>query len=178
MENVAPVETLADAGAISHIVATNVHPVYSDAFTFHPETQAGRMVADQLSEFPAVPVVAEDAVDLLMHIRSGIANLANAKQRYQDSLLSDEQHAKLVAFDDDIVELQDKAAAIEEQVRKATLAEGKTIKGKFGQAVYSTGRESWDSKMLQGLAIAIPEVLKARKVGEPSVSIRAVGGAK
>ena len=177
MENVAHVETLAEAGAVSQIVATNVHPVYSDAFTFRSGTQAGHAVAEQLSEFPAVPVVAEDAVDLLMHIRSGIANISNAKQRFLDSVLT-EYHHKIQAFDDDIVELQDKAAVIEEQVRKATLAEGKSIKGKFGQAVWARGRESWDSKMLHGLAIAIPEVLQARKIGEPSVSIRAVGGAK
>jgi len=177
MENVAHVETLAEANAVSQIVATNVHPVYSDAFTFHPETQAGRIVAEQLSEFPAVPVVAEDAVDLLMHIRSGIANLANAKQRFLDSVLT-EYHHKIQAFDDDIVELQDKAAAIEEQVRMATLAEGKTIKRKFGQAVWAKGRVSWDAKGLEGVAAVIPEIRQFRKEGEPSVSIRAVGGAK
>lgn len=177
MENVAHVETLAEAGAISQIVATNVHPVYSDAFTFRSETQAGHAVAEQLSEFPAVPVVAEDAVDLLMQIRSGIANIANAKQRFQDSVLI-EYHHKIQAFDDDIDELQAKAAVIEEQVRKSVLAGGKTIKGKLGQAVWAKGRISWDAKGLEGVAAVIPEILQFRKEGEPSVSIRAVGGAK
>jgi hypothetical protein len=177
MENVAPVETLADTGAISQIVATNVQPVYSGSFIFHPETQAGKIVAEQLSDFPAAPVVAEDAVDLLMQIRSGIASLANAKQRFLDSVLT-EYHHKIQAFDDDITELQDKAAAIEDQIRKTALAERRSIKGQFGQAVYASGRVSWDTKGLDGVAVVMPEILKFRKVGEPSVSIRAFGGAK
>lgn len=177
MENVALVEPLAEAGAISQIVATNVHPVYSDAFTFRSGTLAGRIVSEKLEEYPAVPVCAEDAVDLLMAVRSGIADIAAAKQKLIDSLLS-EYHHKIQAFDDDIVELQGRAAELEHKVRNAALSLKGSIKGNLGQVVYSKGRVSYDVKSLDAYAVANPQVLAFRKEGDPSVSIRAVGGAK
>lgn len=64
-------------------------------------------------------------------------------------------------------------SAAEANVRIAVLAVGKSVKGAHLHAVYSKGRVSWDSKGLDGYAVAYPEVLKFRSTGEPSVSIRA-----
>jgi hypothetical protein len=63
--------------------------------------------------------------------------------------------------------------AAEAAVRNAVLAHGASVKGNTLHAVYTKGRASWDSKGLDGYAVAYPEVLRFRSVGEPSVSIRA-----
>lgn len=49
---------------------------------------------------------------------------------------------------------------------------GHTVKGSKLQAVYTTGRVSWDDRFMQGYAATHEEVLQARKEGKPSVSIR------
>lgn len=68
-----------------------------------------------------------------------------------------------------------KIAELEAQAKEAVIAEGASVKGGALQAVFMKGRVSWDSKMLDGLTIVIPELNQARKVGEPSVSIRKIG---
>jgi hypothetical protein len=57
-------------------------------------------------------------------------------------------------------------------IKEAVIEEGRTIKGKFYQAVYMKGRVTWNTDMLDGLAVVIPEVAKARKEGQPSVTLR------
>ena len=51
---------------------------------------------------------------------------------------------------------------------------GATVKANGLMAVYNKGRVSWDSKLLDGYAVAHPEILAARKEGDPSVTIRTV----
>lgn len=63
--------------------------------------------------------------------------------------------------------------AAETNVRIAVLVVAKSVKGTHLHAVYTQGRTSWDSRGLDGYAVAYPEVLKFRSIGEPSVSIRA-----
>jgi hypothetical protein len=65
-------------------------------------------------------------------------------------------------------------AALEAEVKDAVLAAGKSVKGEYLQAVWSKPRVSWDTKTLDGLMIAIPQLAQARKEGAPSVSIRKV----
>lgn len=63
---------------------------------------------------------------------------------------------------------------LEADIKSAVLQHGESIKGEKLQAVYAKGRETWDSKGLTGYAIVHPEILKLKKVGEPSVSLRVV----
>lgn len=71
--------------------------------------------------------------------------------------------------------LSEKIAALLEEVKTAVIAEGETVKGGALQAVYAKGRVTWDGKKLDGMMSLIPQLEDARKVGEPSVSIRKVG---
>ena len=64
---------------------------------------------------------------------------------------------------------------LEEQDKLAVLEAGETVKGGALQAVYVKGRVSWDTKKLDGLMIVLPELNQARKVGEPTVTIRKTG---
>lgn len=71
--------------------------------------------------------------------------------------------------------IAEKIEALESEAKTAVLAEGATVKGGALQAVYAKGRVTWDGKKLDGMMSLIPQLEDARKVGEPSVTIRKVG---
>jgi len=64
--------------------------------------------------------------------------------------------------------------AKEAAVKAGALEIGATIKGSRLQAVFIKGRVSWDTKALDGYAMAHPEILPLRSRGEPSISIRVI----
>lgn len=149
-QHVAPVETLGAAGAVSQIVATNV---------------------------VVVPPDVSQMLDGLADIRSRVERVAAAKQAFIDALLAGYADA-LDAYDVQSAALSAEAAELENAIKTAVASGGKTVKASSLQAVWAAGRVSWDSKGLEGVAVVMPEILKFRKVGEPSVSIRPVGGAR
>ena len=65
-------------------------------------------------------------------------------------------------------------ARLEDNIKRAVIAHGATVKGATLSAVFAKGRVSWDDKGLAGYAVAHPELLAFRSEGAPSVSIRAV----
>jgi len=65
------------------------------------------------------------------------------------------------------------AAELEAEVRQAVIAGGASVKGTHLHAVYAKGRVTWDGKKLDGMMSLIPQLVDARKEGEPSVTIRA-----
>jgi hypothetical protein len=58
------------------------------------------------------------------------------------------------------------------EIKQAVISEGASVKGTWLQAVYSKPRVSWDTKGLDGYAVAHPEMQAFRTTGQPSVSIR------
>ena len=60
------------------------------------------------------------------------------------------------------------------EIKDDVIQLGGTVKGDHMMAVWNKGRVSWDTKSLDGYAIAHPELTQFRKEGEPSVSIRKV----
>jgi len=68
--------------------------------------------------------------------------------------------------------VNEKIAALEKEIKDDVLEHGETVKGNFLMAVYNKGRVSWNTKALEGYAVAHPEVAAFRKEGNPSVSIR------
>jgi hypothetical protein len=69
---------------------------------------------------------------------------------------------------------QDNATALEQEIRNDVLLAGETVSTDIYQAVYQKGRVTWDTEGIGKYAAAHPEVLKYRKEGAPSVSIRTV----
>ena len=67
---------------------------------------------------------------------------------------------------------QEQAATLENEVRADVLTAGASVKGSRLHVIWRKGLVSWDGKSLDGYAAAHPEVLRFRKEGEPSVSIR------
>ena len=100
------------------------------------------------------------------------------KQELIDGIYTQEIKVKLQEIDAEFTTQYEgvdaNITAITEQIKQAVIDNGASVKGSFLHAVYAKGRVSWDSKTLDGLALVIPEVLKARKEGEPSISIRKI----
>ncbi len=63
-------------------------------------------------------------------------------------------------------------AEMETAVKAAVLAHGASVKGAHLHAIWTKGRVSWDSKKLDGLMIAVPQLKECRSEGAPSVSLR------
>lgn len=70
--------------------------------------------------------------------------------------------------------LSEKNIGLTKVIVEAVVDKGESIKGEELQAVFSKGRTTWDTKKLEGYAIAHPEIDKLKKVGKPSVAIREV----
>jgi hypothetical protein len=115
-----------------------------------------------------------------LYARRDLSEMQHEKAR--DAILTPEQRMQLVRidgeFDAEIEEIADAIRAAEEQVKAAVLKAGETIKGTRYQAIWSKPRVSWDDKRLEEYFRANdPDALeRMRKVGKPSVSIRAVKG--
>ena len=109
----------------------------------------------------------------------GINSLNTEKQALIDQVLTPEIKAQLeeidAEFDPKVEALNQRNQALIDTVKGEVLAVGQTLNGDYHQAVYTKGRVSWDTKALDGYAVAHPEVATFRKEGAPSVSIRARG---
>ncbi len=71
--------------------------------------------------------------------------------------------------------LSEQGATLESEIKADVLSSGGTVKGAHLMAVWSKGRVSWDTKQLDGLMLAFPQLAQCRKEGDPSVSIRKSG---
>jgi len=105
-------------------------------------------------------------------------DIANAdKQALIDAVLTDEIKAKLADIEAEFANKTEAVsaniAALEAEIKQDVLAGGESVKGSVYHAVFAKGRVSWDAKTLDGFAVTHPEILFARKEGDPSVSIRA-----
>ena len=100
------------------------------------------------------------------------------KQRLIDEVLTAEIKAKIAEIEAEFAgkseTVIEKIEALENQVKELVKEKGASVKGQFLHAVFAKGRVSWDTKTLDGLMIAIPELGQARKQGEPSVSLRKI----
>ncbi len=94
------------------------------------------------------------------------------------AILTEEIQAQLAEIEAERAETMKSVAAgienVREQIKAAVLANGATVKGSMFQAVYVKGRDTWDTKALDGYAAAHPEIMPFRTTGNPSVTIRGV----
>ena len=94
------------------------------------------------------------------------------------NILTPEIQAQLAEIEAERAETMKSVAAgietLREQIKAAVIANGSTVKGSMFQAIYVKGRDSWDTKALDGYAAAHPEIIQFRTTGNPSVTIRSV----
>lgn len=69
---------------------------------------------------------------------------------------------------------EENAAALEAEIKNDVLLRAESLRGGPYQAVYVKGRVSWDTKGVEGYARSHPELLKFRREGQPSVTLRTV----
>jgi hypothetical protein len=102
-----------------------------------------------------------------------------------DNAWNDNRKAQIISLSVDLSDIDaeydplldaatENANTITQAIKAAVIENGATVKGAHLMAVYSKPRVTWDGKILDGYAVAHPEINAARKVGEPSVSIRSV----
>lgn len=77
-------------------------------------------------------------------------------------------------FEAEHSELKQKISDLEAEIREEILKKGETVSTEKMSAIWVKGRVSWDGKLLEGYSLAHPDILQARKIGEPTVSFRPV----
>lgn len=116
-------------------------------------------------------------LDRLAEFQAQLDSVTLEKQAVLDEIYTPEVKARIAevesTFAVKIEGVAENIATLEAEIKQAVITAGATVKGSFLQAVFTKGRVSWDTKSLDGYAVAHPELLSLRKVGEPSVSLRA-----
>ena len=106
----------------------------------------------------------------------GIDVINQEKQALIDQVLTPEIKEKLAEidaeFDPKVEEIAQQKSALEAEIKQEILEAGRTIKGTYHSFVWSKPRVSWDTKALDGYALAHPEITQFRTEGSPSVSVR------
>lgn len=119
-----------------------------------------------------------EKIERYSDLGAGIDLAEQEKQALIDSVTPQEVKDKIAEikaeFADKIEVMTNERRALEAEIKGEVLSAGRTIKGNTHAFTFTKGRTSWDSKLLDGYAVAHEEILVARKVGEPSVSIRKV----
>ena len=91
--------------------------------------------------------------------------------------VQDELEALEAEFKPALEAAEANTAALESEIRNDVLLRGESLRGSMYQAIYMSGRVSWDAAGMNDYARDHPEVLKFRKEGQPSVALRTTGRA-
>ena len=147
------------------------------------ETEIKQMI-DQLADFRS----AKDALDLqeadiIADINArrdtAIAKILTPEIKAQLDEINQAAHVECVALTAEVLDKIDaadtNAAALETAIKNAVARRGATVRGSVLMAVYTKPRVTWDGGGLEGFMVAHPEISAFRRVGEASVSFRAVG---
>ena len=120
----------------------------------------------------------QEMLDQLAELQAQLEVIRLSKHAAIDTVITPEIKARLdeidAEFDPQNDSIEVAIDALTTNIKAEVIATGASVKGAHLQAVYTKGRVSWDTKMLDGLAIVFPKLEEARKIGDPSVSIRKV----
>lgn len=86
--------------------------------------------------------------------------------------VQDELDALEVEFKPALEAAEENTAALEAEIRNDVLLRGESLRGSAFQAIYMKGRVAWDAAGMNEYARDHPDVLRYRKEGQPSVSLR------
>ena len=115
-------------------------------------------------------------IEQYSNLTFGIDAIGQEKQALIDQVLTPEIKEKLAEidaeFDPKVDELAQQKSMLEADIKHEVLSAGRTVKGTYHSFVWSKPRVSWDTKALDGYALAHPEIVQFRAEGAPSVSVR------
>ena len=114
--------------------------------------------------------------ELLTQLQATIDHY-NTQLYRRDMMIADAVKASPFAIDiadadDNIATLTERIKELETAIKPLVIQHGETVKFGKIQAVYTKGRTSWDTDKLEQIASTHPVVNDAKKIGQPSVSIR------
>jgi hypothetical protein len=119
-----------------------------------------------------------EKLNLLSQYQSAPDAIRLEKQALIDSLLTPAQRQAIEEINAEYaLKAQlaaDRLAALEEEIKTDILAHGATVKADHLQAVWVKGRTTWDGAKLEGMMALIPQLEQARKIGNPTVTIRKI----
>jgi hypothetical protein len=117
----------------------------------------------------------KQALDQLAEYKAQRTAIMLQKQELIDSILTPEIKNQIadveLEFAGKASAATEAAASLEMEIKEAVVALGKSVKGGQLSASFVKGRITWDTKTLDGYAVAHPEILFARNEGEPSCRI-------
>jgi len=120
----------------------------------------------------------QSAEQILALLESAYATRAFLERSKREAI-PEEVRQILAEIDEEFAFKMDTNAALisdlEAAVKQAVITSGKPVKGAAWQVIYSKPRVTWDTDKLDGLAMLLPQLDEARKVGQPSASIKKVG---
>lgn len=120
----------------------------------------------------------ETKVQELLIERAKLLAAVAEKDKYRNDLrkqilskVQDELDALDKEFDTSA--LAEQANALKAEIEKGVLELAHSVKvDNVGQAVYNKGRVTWETKGLEGLMVAVPQLAGFRKVGDPYITFR------
>jgi hypothetical protein len=117
-----------------------------------------------------------EKLDTLADYQAQADMLALEKQALIDAVLTPEIKAQIAEIEAEFAgkgkAVGEHITALTNEIKAEVLAHGESCKGEHLQAVWMKGRTSWDTKGLDGYAVAHPEIAAFKTVGEPTVTIR------
>lgn len=131
----------------------------------------------QVSSTPVTPS-RRDLAFLFNKLSAARTALANTKDDYSARRVAileqvrEQLDALDAGFADRLADTEAEAARLEAEARAAVVAHGASFWHEGVHAVYTRSRTTWDGKALAVYAETHPEVVRFRKVSEPSVSLR------
>lgn len=118
----------------------------------------------------------EEKLNKLYELKTVMTETEERKQAEIDTILTPEILAQVEEirkkWADTTESMTAEIAELEAEIKADVLAGKETVKGARLMAVWNKGRVSWDGKKLDGMRALIPQLDTARKVSDPTVTIR------
>ena len=118
----------------------------------------------------------EEKLNRLYELKSALAEMEKRKQAEVDTILTPEILTQVEEirkkWADTTESMTAESTELEAEIKADVLAGKETVKGAQLMAVWNKGRVSWDGKKLDGMRALIPQLDTARKVADPTVTIR------
>lgn len=118
----------------------------------------------------------QEKLDRLYELKTAMTEMEERREAEVETILTPELQARVDEifdkWDSAIEGIKSQMAELESEIKADVLAGKETVKGARLMAVWNKGRVSWDGKKLDGMRALIPQLDTARKVSDPTVTIR------
>lgn len=120
----------------------------------------------------------QEKLNRLYELKTAMTEMEERREAEVETILTPELQARVDEifdkWDSAIEGIKFQLAELESEIKADVLSCGETVKGARLMAVWNKGRVSWDGKKLDGMRALIPQLDTARKVADPTVTIREV----